>query len=616
MRVKVDLRVELNGMESNEILTAGVSPKTELECYRNECIELESSSKEAEDRCAALEQKIERRKSEFELLDGRFTALEIQKNVIEEEVRVLKQRNAELEKRIAEVQNYEKVVHIEKGMREVVDLAENDEEKIIQLGTENEVLKWEKKIAESNLEVWVQKCRELESRLIEVQKENLVLRQVGHKEQTKDSGMKDGLDVVTSLKHLKTGSKMADKSGVVIAATDTPSADVFVRQSEKLEGRKIGFFDTEMDNTRARKRLAFGEEGILGKKLAPSTPGGARPPTLGIIQISDSEDDPDDEVACVSTEFLSGGALGGAVINISKKTVDDQLKNSNSDEEDMNSYKQNVLFVPTPKRKRASNVVTSETESDDDDDLPIGKLHTKSLKELNHEDIDLNMTATVTKEKVSGSATPRRRLVALRKCSVKTVHSPSNSDNKVLKDDASENDEMKEDVSESDTEGESLGGFIVESSDKSDEYGGGSISSASDDKMGYNEVMSRIRRNRDHKIKWEFEGDMLAAFGKDTALCMRAVCALYRQQTSDEKSNRWTIHSNQRGFNQCDARRGSTLAEFLTDGDPKADVMKSIEELQRFDPRGPDVCRTLATRYSKQLFAIYQNKEDPFFLPS
>jgi hypothetical protein len=62
--------------------------------------------------------------------------------------------------------------------------------------------------------------------------------------------------------------------------------------------------------------------------------------------------------------------------------------------------------------------------------------------------------------------------------------------------------------------------------------------------------------------------------------------------------------------------RGSTLAEFLTGGDPGGDVKKSVKELQEYDPKAVQLCRRLATHYSKQLFEIYKNKEDPFFLPS
>lgn len=63
----------------------------------------------------------------------------------------------------------------------------------------------------------------------------------------------------------------------------------------------------------------------------------------------------------------------------------------------------------------------------------------------------------------------------------------------------------------------------------------------------------------------------------------------------------------------CDFRRGSTLAEFLTDGDSLGDLQKSVEELQEYDPEAVELCRTMATRYSKQLFEIYKKKEDPLF---
>jgi hypothetical protein len=62
--------------------------------------------------------------------------------------------------------------------------------------------------------------------------------------------------------------------------------------------------------------------------------------------------------------------------------------------------------------------------------------------------------------------------------------------------------------------------------------------------------------------------------------------------------------------------RGSALAEFLTDGDPGGGLKKSVTELQEYDPKAVQLCRRLATHYSKQLFEIYKNKEDPLFLPS
>jgi len=170
----------------------------------------------------------------------------------------------------------------------------------------------------------------------------------------------------------------------------------------------------------------------------------------------------------------------------------------------------------------------------------------------------------------------------------------------------------------SDSEGESLGGFIVGCSDVSDVDDDASSESqdVSDENTDFDEILSKLQRNQDHKLKWEFEADILAAFGKDTELCMKAVCALFRQQTSEEKSSKEAFYTNHRGFSKFDAPRGSTLAEFLTDGDPEGDLKKSVKELQEYDPQAVQLCRRLATHYSKQLFEIYKNKEDPLFLPS
>lgn len=62
------------------------------------------------------------------------------------------------------------------------------------------------------------------------------------------------------------------------------------------------------------------------------------------------------------------------------------------------------------------------------------------------------------------------------------------------------------------------------------------------------------------------------------------------------------------------SNRGTRLAEFLTNGDPQGNLNKSVKELEEYDPKAIELCRNLATHYSKQLFEIYGNKEDPFFL--
>ena len=55
------------------------------------------------------------------------------------------------------------------------------------------------------------------------------------------------------------------------------------------------------------------------------------------------------------------------------------------------------------------------------------------------------------------------------------------------------------------------------------------------------------------------------------------------------------------------------MADFLTDGNPKGGLKKTVEELREFDFEGIEICRLIAFRYSKQLYEIFVNKEDPFF---
>ena len=116
-----------------------------------------------------------------------------------------------------------------------------------------------------------------------------------------------------------------------------------------------------------------------------------------------------------------------------------------------------------------------------------------------------------------------------------------------------ENNESEEAGSES--EGESLSGFIVDSTDVEDDDESSDAQDESDDNEDFGEILSRIKRSRGQKLSWEFEADMLAAFGKDPELCMKAVCALYRQQTSEEKVSKGSLVNNCRGFNKFDAHR-------------------------------------------------------------
>lgn len=338
-----------------------------------------------------------------------------------------------------------------------------------------------------------------------------------------------------------------------------------------------------------RKQLLFDEERIPIKKIAPSTPGVARPSSLSIIDISDSDDEPSnahmqlpiDNQGTVKTANSSDCALG---VNVGSKnemtsetslkvTVDDQY-----DEEDIDAYKRNIPLSLPSKRKRASNCVVSESESDDDN-IPISELKRMRLQEIGQDHVGsdlintLNATAAASGDgnAIATVTPPRRRLVALRNCRGKggvEGKSPNHASETKYRGQISANSDSNDDKSaevDSDSESESLHGFIVSSSDVSEDDDA-SIKSKHDDdastesdvsdvSVNYKEIMSNLRGKKDNTSKWEFEADMLAAFGKDPELCMKAVCALYRQQTSEEKICKGSLYHNQRGFSKIDAHR-------------------------------------------------------------
>jgi hypothetical protein len=330
---------------------------------------------------------------------------------------------------------------------------------------------------------------------------------------------------------------------------------------------------------RVRKQLSFEEDRSPSNKLAPSTPAGARPASLGIIDISDSDDEQtthillptsNDEVTNkvhISDDCKLGLSMGSAKEKFYGNSLK-QIHYDENDEEDADACKENLLFTPTPKRKRASNIVTSDTESDEDDNVPISKLKRMRLQEKvpNEVGSDLNdclVTVTPLGDNVKGSVTPQRQhLMSLRK-SIGKGGAARNSSSQASKTKYDRGiptcEDAEDDDSEefgSDSEGESLGGFIVSSSDVSDADDACSeTQDVSDETMDFDEILSILQRKKDQKLKWEFEADMLAGFGKDTELCMKAVCALYRQQTSDEKSSKEAFYSNHRGFSKFDAPR-------------------------------------------------------------
>jgi hypothetical protein len=357
----------------------------------------------------------------------------------------------------------------------------------------------------------------------------------------------------------------------------TPCNDFTYREDACIKEEKKGLCLAY--GRRVRKQLSFEEARSPSQKLAPSTPAGARPASLGIIDISDSDDEQTTHILSPASNddvidkvhISDDCTLGLSMGSEDEKNSGNSLKQIHYDEnaeDDTDACKEKFTLTP---KKRAFNVFTSDTESDEYDNVLISKLISK-LKRMrllenvpDEVDSDLNEcsdTATSLGDNVKGSVTPqRRRLMAFRK-SVGKGGAERNSSSQASKTKYDRGgipacEDAEDDDSEefgSDSEGESLGGFIVGCSDVDDDASSES-QDVSDENTDFDEILSKLQRNQDHKLKWEFEADILAAFGKDTELCMKAVCALFRQQTSEEKSSKEAFYTNHRGFSKFDAPR-------------------------------------------------------------
>ncbi|KAG2594817.1 chromodomain-helicase-DNA-binding protein 1-like [Panicum virgatum] len=275
--------------------------------------------------------------------------------------------------------------------------------------------------------------------------------------------------------------------------------------------------------------------------------------------------------------------------------------------------------VVTSKAASPSQIQSGE---DEDDTVPIGQVLKKMRKERASDDD----TEEEFGEAKGCSTPPTRRSARL----VKNQSKGGRAARRVLnfvepkeyegsEDDVEEDDDMEEFINDEDSS-ENTSDSAEESCDKPDASGtsvlneGSPAPEESDSEVDYADVMARIGRKNKAK-DWKFEGDMLAAFDEHPEICLKAVCALYRKQTEEEQKQKATFVQNKQGFNQIHALRGSRIAEFLLDGDLYGPLKKTISDLEEYDRNALGFCRKVASHYSKQLFAIYQNKEDPYFHP-
>ncbi|KAI3965709.1 hypothetical protein MKX01_010666 [Papaver californicum] len=622
--------------------------------------------------------------------------------VKEEELKLDKPLNHEVglveELQISITKNCELSVELEKKNKECTAIQEkfNDLE-FSKIAVDNELkeckrtndglkeriirLELEKSRAENETEIWKKRCRELETRLLLTAEEessslrclesgNTVMEPGSLRNEVSycDKGKKELSEVQSENGHKK--EKMFGVSNHP-SPLHTGSRDVHVtgpmtidRQREpclntKEHEKNAGWGSSAEVENRARKKIDFE---IEEKKI--SLLGLDRVKSAGIIEISDSEDEK--EISSKHTCNTGGKenlnvSTGNRIERCADDVIDPTSKmcskgpfsDQRGEEDGVRCEAGNTPSSSTPKRKRCRKIVFSDSESEDDDTIPIGKLMMKKTKQLTRIPIPkLSPLSPYTRDVVVSSVahnveelvTPsRRRLLSQRQCeekksqvdetsnyenmSLNNVKTGASSQEKVCNLTAENDEELEVEDAGSESEGDSLGGFIVQDGESSDSGGNscessdcGDSSSVAEDTvdsdLDFDQIKAAIERRKTKESKWQFEADMLSSFVKDPILCMKAVCALYRQQTAEEKSIKGSLHLNKRGFSKFHALRGTYLAEFLSDGSQEGDLVKSVKELEMFDPKGLEDCTKLAIHYSKQLFTIYQNKEDPLFIPS
>ncbi|KAG2333056.1 hypothetical protein Bca52824_004236 [Brassica carinata] len=448
---------------------------------------------------------------------------------------------------------------------------ESDEDSLVEMMMVNKALEVEKQMAENKAEEWKRKFEKLAETVRKLDEVGAL--RVGDLELDED--VKVGLElggIKFPLGKKKTESLCREGLANHQVSGCTPYVTTPVK--EYMSGRNR---DDVSSRRRVNKMLVF--EGDGGK-------------SVDVVDISDGE----------TEERLDGK---------------DALEERSAGEEEYVDEDVGACEVDANTARKRKRVITSDSENDDDDDdddnIPIATL--KNLKPQNHEVVDAPSAGEGLRRQRRASSRLRKQrpLEEIFTCSegqpterLGGIPITGNADD-------DEND------TEEESESDSLNGFIVTDESASEEGSddtedGNAPEEGSDGEADYADVIARLRRDKKPgEHKWTYETDMLAAFGKDPELCMRAVCVLYRFQTEDEKATRSSHVANGRGFSMFDADRGTRLGQFLTDGDPEGDLKKSVEELQSFMFDAVEICRDLAVRYSKQLFLIYNNREVPFF---
>ncbi|KAI3900324.1 hypothetical protein MKW92_020870, partial [Papaver armeniacum] len=602
--------------QSAKRLICGVELGKDLEVNKIKCRGLSTELKEKEMECAGLEDKLnnlmlvkvdvedelKKYKTAFCEMQEKITTLEKERDVMSDRERMAQERNGYLEGVVKKMENDEKetlrmanernaylqgvVKKMENDEREALRIAhernvylegvvkkmENDErETIVQLKTENRDLECGKQRAESEIETWKKRFIALETKVLRLKEENATLRGLQNEVcrddeyktfMNKETCRKMDVEVnVATVDHLRTKDNMLNKTATILNSALPPnpsslkenirevhrSGPPFIsNQSEPSEAikdkQKNIRLDSKVESVIAvKKQLSFETEGSSREKLVMINQGTVATSSTGIIEIDDSGDEKEID------ETLKSSSGNGN--NLRAKKYLKRPLSAKKNEQCERNFDEDVTSIPLSSTTKRHRICGSKSQ--DDDKIPIGKL----LNLCNGD------------EKVERQESSSKRSFLLKQCQKKKnmVKGTSRNESATLNDSQMSRmsyqkaakptfaDGRKNVLGEfgSNREGEHFGGMIVKPSESADS---GDSSSDSED-LGDNDFsfkqVAKIIRLR--QSKWPFEADLFSSLLKDPELCMRAICALYRQQMSKEKYTRGSLDSNERGFNVNDA---------------------------------------------------------------
>jgi hypothetical protein len=350
----------------------------------------------------------------------------------------------------------------------------------------------------------------------------------------------------------------------------------------------------EAENTRLRKAMRKGDANT-GKnvptfgRLEEGFRGNKQHGVNDVIEVSDSDSEEEGVAAGVNKGEGADEGIPGVptpmkcavrVVTFSDDEDDNkEVGGGGGDDHGSARYDANVGLdddhVPMTShgKKRAAAMVISDSEDDNGGVTSSRKRALRGMSDSDSEDdgqgvraVSQEHASPVVKTRMEskedhgelcemeGCSTlaPRRsaRLVKSQPKSTRPVRRALElvepKDHEESEDSSDEDDSMDEFIDDADCS-ENSSNSAEESSPELEE---------SDNEENYEKIMDRIRGKKNAKNKdWEIEAEMLSAFDEHPELTLKAVCALYRQQTEEEQAEKATIVHNKRGFSQIDARR-------------------------------------------------------------